>query len=132
MFLLDANTCIYALKGTYPKIKERFLSHGPSLIGIPAMVKSELFWGAIKSSSRDKVLAALEKFLKPLALIPFGDAEALVHARLRADAEKTGRALGPNDLIVAATVLAHNAILVTHHTREFSRIPGLTAEDWSV
>jgi tRNA(fMet)-specific endonuclease VapC len=30
----------------------------------------------------------------------------------------------------AAIARAHNLILVTHNTREFSRVQGLTLEDW--
>jgi len=32
--------------------------------------------------------------------------------------------------VIASTALANNLILVTHHLREFSRIEGLTIEDW--
>ena len=41
-----------------------------------------------------------------------------------------GQLIGPNDLLIAATALAHGAILVTHNTAEFSRVPGLLIEDW--
>jgi tRNA(fMet)-specific endonuclease VapC len=37
---------------------------------------------------------------------------------------------GPNDLMIAAIALVHGSILVTHNTREFSRIKELKIEDW--
>jgi len=43
--------------------------------------------------------------------------------------EQRGTPVGPNDLVIAATVLAVGGTLVTHK-REFSRIPGLSLEDW--
>ena len=38
--------------------------------------------------------------------------------------------IGPNDLLIASIALANGLTLVTHNTREFSRIPGLKLEDW--
>ena len=36
-----------------------------------------------------------------------------------------------NDLIIAATVLSRNGILITNNVREFSRIEELIYEDWT-
>ena len=33
-------------------------------------------------------------------------------------------------LVIAATACAHDLILVSHNTREFSRVVGLKIEDW--
>lgn len=48
----------------------------------------------------------------------------------RLDLERSSRPIGPNDLLIAATARAHDLVLVTHNTREFSRIAGLRIEDW--
>ena len=34
------------------------------------------------------------------------------------------------DLMIAATAIAHDAILVTANSREFARVEGLQWEDW--
>jgi tRNA(fMet)-specific endonuclease VapC len=38
--------------------------------------------------------------------------------------------IGPHDLQIASIALQHGLTLVTHNTREFSRIPGLKLDDW--
>jgi tRNA(fMet)-specific endonuclease VapC len=43
-----------------------------------------------------------------------------------------GTPIGPYDTMIATIALAHNLILVTHNTAEFSRVQGLTLEDWQI
>ena len=53
------------------------------------------------------------------------------YGKIRADLEKNGTVIGPNDLMIAATVIRKGGVLVTHNTKEFSRIEGLRIEDWT-
>lgn len=36
------------------------------------------------------------------------------------------------DLRIAATALGHNLVLLTRNHTDFSRVPGLTIENWTV
>jgi tRNA(fMet)-specific endonuclease VapC len=40
--------------------------------------------------------------------------------------------IGTRDLRIAATALVHNLTLVTRNHKDFSRVPALRIEDWSV
>jgi tRNA(fMet)-specific endonuclease VapC len=51
-------------------------------------------------------------------------------AELRAELEANGNVIGPHDLQIAAIALQHQLTLVTHNSREFSRVAGLQLEDW--
>jgi tRNA(fMet)-specific endonuclease VapC len=44
--------------------------------------------------------------------------------------KEAGTPIGANNLWIACHALAENATLVTHNTKEFSRVSGLTVEDW--
>lgn len=129
-FCLDTDTCILAMKGASPEMEKRFRQFEPADIGIPAIVRAELLLGILKSKTPDKTRHVVETFLAPFELIPFNRAEAKAYADIRHDLETKGTPIGPNDIIIAATAVARNLILVTHNTKEFRRVSGLTVEDW--
>ncbi len=131
-YFLDTNICIYFMKGKDLNLKNRILSENPNSIKIPSMVKAELLYGAEKSKRRDDNIEKVSHFLFPLEIIDFGDSESIEYSKIRSDLEKNGRIIGPDDLVIAAIVKACNGILVTHNTREFSRVKGLSIEDWTI
>ena len=45
--------------------------------------------------------------------------------------DRAGTPIGGNDILIAATVLANEGLLVTNNTREFSQVYGLQLEDWT-
>ncbi len=59
----------------------------------------------------------------------FDDQAAEVYGRIRAQLSSQGTSIGPNDLMIAAIALAQGLILVTHNTREFSRVTGLAVDN---
>ncbi len=77
-------------------------------------------------------LARQQQFLTLFVSLPFDDVTALTYGRIRAELAANGTPIGPNDFQIAAIALTHNLILVTHNTREFSRVSGLVIEDWEL
>ncbi len=75
--------------------------------------------------------ARIEPTLGPFRWLPFDDAAAHRYAEIRDPLETRGQVSGPNDLFIAAIALTHGLTLVPNH-REFSRVPGLNIEDWTV
>ena len=49
---------------------------------------------------------------------------------IRAELEAAGRAVGSNDLLIAAHARALAATMVTANVGEFRRVPGLNVENW--
>jgi len=92
---------------------------------------AELFYGAYKSMKREQNLAKIRQFIRQFKVVGFNNAAVEAYGEIRAELERKGNVIGANDFFIAATAKAHNAILVTNNTREFSRIPGLTIEDWT-
>ncbi|WP_143137843.1 PIN domain-containing protein, partial [Burkholderia ubonensis] len=50
---------------------------------------------------------------------------------VRAELAARGTPIGANDASIAGHAIAAGAVLVTHNTREFGRVDGLSFEDWA-
>ena len=129
-YFLDTNMCIYFLKGLYPKLLSKMLSMHPSDIKVPVIVKAELFYIAEKSGKYDDYIQKISAFLSPFEIVPFGNSAVVHYSNIRVLFEKSGIPIELNNILIAATVLADNGILVTNNHKEFSCIPKLQIENW--
>ncbi|WP_197485167.1 type II toxin-antitoxin system VapC family toxin [Methylomonas koyamae] len=125
MYALDTNTVIYFFKGM-GNVATHLFKLPPREIAIPAVVLYELQVGIAKSNSPEK----RRNQLNELSVLPFTAHETAITARIRVALEKAGTPIGPLDTMIAGIALANQATLVTHNTKEFSRIDGLRLEDW--
>jgi len=130
VFLLDTNVCIRILNGSSPPVAARLQATNPAEVRLCSVVKAELLYGARKSKRVDDNLRLLRRFFMPFVSLPFDDRCAEEAGLIRLDLERSGRPIGPNDLLIAASARAHDLVLVTHNGREFGRIVGLRVEDW--
>ena len=130
MYLLDTNACIRILNDDSTALVRRLRRHDPAEILLCSIVKAELLYGAYFSSRVADNLRLLHKFFRPFASLPFDDRCVEQYGRIRAELQRTGTPIGPNDVLIAATALAHGLTLVTGNTREFSRVAGLQFENW--
>lgn len=130
MYLLDSNACIRVLNGSSAALVERLNDVRPAAIRLSSVVKAELIYGARRSLRVTDNLRLLQRFFATFASVPFDDRCAEEAGLIRADLARGGTPIGPNDVLIAATARAHDAILVTHNVREFSRVVGLQVEDW--
>lgn len=130
IYLPDTNAWIRFLNPGETPVKERFLASDATRIWLCSVVKAELYFGAMKSVRKEENLALLEALFHRFPSFPFDDHAAREYGNIRYDLSSRGTPIGPNDLMIAAIALTRNAVLVTHNNREFSRVPGLTLEDW--
>ena len=129
MYVLDTNTLIYFFKGM-GKVAEKLVSLAPKDIGLPTIVLFEILVGIEKSIQSKKRKQQLEQLADIVNILPFGHKEAEHAAKIRAKLERKGRPIGPYDILIAATALSNNSVLITHNTKEFKRVNGLQIEDW--
>ncbi len=101
---------------------------------LSVVTASELLHGvhrAVRPEVRTKRSAFVEALLERFPLLPIDLATARAHAQVWAELAAAGTMIGPNDLWLAATGLAHGLTMVTANVREFTRVPGLRVEAWA-
>ena len=130
MYLLDTNVCIQFLNKRSQVLVERLSQKNPDEILLCSIVKAELFYGAYKSNNPLKNLKMQREFCGRFKSLNFDDNAADEYGKIRSDLEKKGKIIGPNDLIIASIAVANNLTLITHNTKEFSRVEDLMYEDW--
>lgn len=118
------------LTGRSPAAKAKLDSLSPSNVLVCSVVKAELFRGAMKSNHPTRALAQQKRFLSLFSSLPFDDHAAEEFGRIRVDLALKGTPIGPYDLMIAAIAVSHGVTLVTRNTAEFSRVVGLSIEDW--
>ena len=108
-------------------------AHRNDEVGIAAITASELLHGVHRQASavrRARTHALLEQLLVRLPVVDFDLDVARVHAMLSAELRSKGAAVGPHDLLIAATAVHIGAAVATRDLRSFPKIRGLDVVRW--
>jgi tRNA(fMet)-specific endonuclease VapC len=133
-FLLDTNAVMALLRNKPAKVRERYReaeASGDSL-AISSVVLFELWYSVEKSDRIQGNTERLNILLSgDLDLVDFDDEDAQTAGGIRAALEKAGTPIGAYDLLIAGQALRRGLTVVTANTSEFSRVSGLSWEDWT-
>jgi tRNA(fMet)-specific endonuclease VapC len=128
-YMLDTNVCIYVMTKRSLDLLEKFNSLAEQLC-ISSITLGELHYGAEKSTRRVDNLTAIEHFVARLEVLAFEAKAAAHYGQLRAELERAGTPCGPHDMQIGGHARSEGLIVVTNNIREFSRMPGVRAENW--
>lgn len=131
--LIDASILIEAERGRLD-IEPHVAKRPNDEFFLSVVTVSELLHGvhrAVTSEQRARRSAFVEGVLERFPLLEIDLATARAHAQVWADLSASGSLIGPHDLWLAASCIAHGLTMVTANIREFERVPGLEIEDWS-
>ena len=129
-YLLD--TCVVSdfVKGEENTLKQ-LKSISPTDIFISSLTVMEVKYGlAINPQKAIKIQPLIKPFLTSITVLPFNSQEAEKAAEIRGILKIAGSPIGAYDVLIAATALSHNYIIVTSNVREFQRVPNLQIENW--
>ena len=129
-YLLDTNICVFFLRGKL-NFNQFVEEQWRECCCISEVNVLELRFGAENSNDPQKHHYAVDLFLSDLKVIPITksvDTYAKEKVRLR----KMGMPMHDEfDLIIGATAIASDLILVTDNVKHFKNFEGLKIENWS-
>lgn len=127
-YLLDTNVCISLLRGNRD-VAYKLIEAGEGSCYLSVITLYELMFGAYNSNHEQREIGKVKEFVNRFPIVSLLDSAeeyALRKTRLRA----AGIMIDEFDLLIAATALSGNYILVTDNVKHFQRIEGLRIENW--
>ena len=127
-YLIDTDTCISYMRGKFD-LRTKFDEVGFDRCGISVITLAELKFGAEHSTRRDTRLAETSEFCKPLTVFALIDVLD-VYAKEKSRLWRLGLPIDDFDLLIGATAIHYELVLVTSNTKHFERMQNLSIENW--
>ena len=128
-YLLDTDSVSYALRG-HGDVGVRIRECNPSDLRISAVTLAELRYGADRKGSR-KLHSLIDTFAAAIEVVPFDEVAAAEFGRIGSMLAERGTPIGEFDVLIAAHAVSLRCTLVTNNVRHFSKLPGLSVENWA-
>jgi len=122
-FLLDADSAIFGMSGGHDLLRERITSFSPGEIGMSVVSYAEVAHGTYVGKPPPPEV--LEAFIAAIPLVPFDEAAARAYALLPFKRARFDRLLAAHALSIGATI-------VTNNPSDFTDVPGLKVENWTI
>ena len=129
MILLDTNVVIAFFNGSKTVLQRIYAD--VDRIALSSLVVAELDYGAKASQKAKENLEKLHRFVDIVQVVPFDIECAKIFGTIKSKLRKLGKPTGEMDALIAATAMAHKAVLVTGNRKHFENIEGLKVEIWS-
>lgn len=129
MYLLDTDTCVFALRGSKSAV-ERLSVVDAEAAAISVITLAELRYGAACSARPEANHQVVDDFASGVIVLGLDDEIARTFGDLKAQLRERGALIDDFDLLIAATARHYRLTLITHNLDHFHRIPELQLEDW--
>ena len=123
-YLIDSDWLADHLKGI-PSAVSLITSLIPDGIAISLITLGEIYEGICYGHNPGPRELDFRHFLRGAEVLPLNQTIMRDFARIRGDLRRRGQIIGDADILIAATALHFDRVLVTRNLRYFNRIPGL-------
>ena len=130
MILLDTNVVVAFLHGDKSVLKR--IRVEIDKIALSTLVVAALDYGAKVSQKSEENLEKLYRLVDIVQVVPFDIECARIFGTIKSRLRSLGKPTGEVDALIAATAMAHEAILITTNKEHFENIEGLKVEIWPI
>jgi tRNA(fMet)-specific endonuclease VapC len=140
IYMLDTNVISHVVKqspgwdriaANYDKARRAGSQLTMSIMSVYEIRKGLLLGESGKAKMKMTTRANMGLMMGSFQWFNFDGYAAESAARVAADLKRAGQPIGEIDTLIAGHALAVGATVVTHNTKDFSRVPGLTVVDWT-
>lgn len=130
-YLLDTNILSILARDPRGRIQDVIATKPAASLCTSIVVSCEIRFG-FHAGAPERVRRQMEVIMGSLEILPLQPPMDEHYGEIRAHLRSIGQLIGSNDLLIAAQARSLGLVVVTNNTREFSRVPGLLVEDWTV
>jgi len=128
-YLLDTNICIYFIKGQY-ELNKKIVEVGEQNCFISEMTVAELKYGVENSKTVEAMRKIVEALIPKFFVIPIYNSLD-IYAKEKAKLRKQGLMIDDFDILIGATAVANDMVMVTNNVAHLSRLDSIVIEDWT-
>ena len=124
-YLVDSDWAIFHLRGVQA-FSMKLAELRAEGLALSIVSVAEVYEGVYRSRNPERSEEFLHGFLNAdLTILPLEEDTCRIFARERIRLRNQGTHIGDMDLLIAATALQHNLIVLTNNRRHFGRVEGL-------
>lgn len=131
-YLFDTNICIFYFKNKFG-IEDKIKAVGEENVYVSEVTIAELLYGVANTTDPDKRAAnrkVVDIFKQNVNIIPIASVFE-EYAKEKSRLRKLGTPVDDFDLLIGATAIAHDLVMVTNNLKHIGRLEGITLEDWT-
>ena len=123
-YLIDTDIVAAHLKGRPHETSLLGSLHGD--LAISLITYGEIYEGIYFGADPQRYEQGFASFLRAVDVLPLNRSILKRYARIRGELRRSGTLISDNDILIGATALYHNLMVVTHNRKHFERIPQLS------
>ncbi len=128
-YLLNTNICIYFIKGQFG-LNKKIAEVGEQNCFISEMTVAELKYGVENSKTVEAMRKIVEAFIPKFFVIPIYNSLD-IYAKEKAKLRKQGLLIDDFDILIGATAVTNDMIMVTNNVAHLRRLDNIIIEDWT-